>query len=357
MKLYKLSFLLFLLPIVIWASDDKKHEKSKTISKSYSVNKNVTVYLKNKYGNLNVTTWNENRVEIDVKITVKGNKLSNVQDKLNAITVDFESSPNLIEARTRIEKTKSNWSWFGNNNNLNYKVNYTVKMPVTGNADFHNKYGDISLDELEGKSTIDCDYGHIEIGDLHNKTNFIELDYCSNSNINYMKSGNINADYSKISVDKANKLKVNADYTSVKIDEVKNINFNADYGSVVINKADNVTGNSDYSGMRIGTLTKNLTISTDYGGLRVKNLAKGFEKVTIDGSYAGIKIATPSNNNFEFVMDLSYASFRYPKDLVDMRKSIKKTSKKHYEGSFGNGGSSIINVKSNYGSISLKTNE
>lgn len=357
MKLFKLSFLLLLFPAIIIASNGKKHEKSKVINKSYSVNQNATVYLKNKYGNISVTTWDKNRVEIEVRITVKGNNLSSVKNKLNAIKVDFEATKNLVEARTRIESTKSRWSWFGSNNNINFKINYTVKMPLTNNADFHNKYGNIALDELKGKSTIDCDYGNIEIGSLHSMNNFIELDYSGDSDINYIKSGNINANYSKISIEKSEKIDINADYTSVKINTVNDINFNTDYGSITINKADIILGNSDYAGMKIGTITQRLNINTDYGGLRIKNIAKGFENISIKSSYAGIKLGTPSNNNFNFIIDLGYASFRYPSDKVTMQKSIKKTSKKHYEGSFGNNGTSTVKIKSNYGGVSIKTND
>lgn len=356
MKLYKLLFLFLLIPTIIVAND-KKHEKSKTISKTFTVDKNATLYINNKYGNVNVTTWNENRIEINVKITVKGDDLSNVENKLNDIDVQFEAISSLVEARTIIEKSKSSWSWWGKNN-TNYKINYLVKMPITNNADLHNKYGNIELDKLEGKSNIDCDYGKIQIDQLLNDSNNINIDYCGTSEINYIKSGNINADYSKLTVNKANVLKVNADYTSVKIESVNDVDFNSDYGSISVGEISNITGNSDYASIKIGTLKKNLKINTDYGGIRVQNIAKGFENITIDGSYAGIKLGTSSDNIFNFSIDLGYAGFGYPEEHVELQKSIKNTTKKHYEGTFGKGNSnSTINIKSKYGGVSLKLND
>ncbi len=356
MKLYKLLFLFILIPGIIIAND-KKHEKSKTINKTFNVNKNATLYINNKYGNVNVTTWNENRIVIDVKITVKGDDLSAVERKLKDIDVRFEATSSLVEARTIIEDTKSSWSWWGNNN-TNYKINYFVKMPVTNNADLNNKYGNIELDKLEGKSNISCGYGKIQIDQLLNDFNNINIDYCSSSEINFIKSGNLNADYSKINVNKSNILRVNSDYSTVRIGTAGDVTFNSDYGSISADDVSSITGNSDYASIKIGTLKKTLKIDTDYGSVRVQDILKGFDSITIDGSYAGIKLGTNSDNNFNFTVDLGYAGFGYPENQVEVFKSIQKSSKKYYEGTFGKGKTnSTITIKSRYGGVSLKLND
>lgn len=355
MKSYKLIFLFILLPIIMLAND-KKHEKSKTISKDFIVNKNATLYINNKYGNINVVTWDENRIEIEVKITVKGNDLSSVDKKINSINVLFEASKDLVEARTKIETIKSNWLW-GNNDNINYKINYFIKMPITNNADLNNKYGAIELDKLKGKANLNCDYGNINVDQLLNDSNTINLDYCGSSEINFIKSGSINIDYSKLKIDKSETLNVNADYSTVKIGNTENLNFNSDYGSISVNGVKNISGSSDYAGISIGTLRKKLKINTEFGGIKVENIMKGFEEIIIDGSYAGIKLGTSNDNNFNFTIDLDYAGFNYPERKVELYKSIKKHTSKYYEGVYGNDNSkSTIIIKSKYGGVSLKVN-
>ena len=84
--IYKITLLLILFPLITSATiDEKKHEKKKTIKKEYTVNTDAKVSINNKYGNLNITTWDKNRVEIEVIITVKGDDLESVEDKLDAI--------------------------------------------------------------------------------------------------------------------------------------------------------------------------------------------------------------------------------------------------------------------------------
>jgi len=108
MRYHNIFLLLLSFTLFSFKTDFKKHEKNKTIHKEYSVSENTTVYINNKYGNIYVTTWDENKVDVTVKITVKGSDLEKVNDKLNAIDIKFENSNSLVEARTYIEKIKSN---------------------------------------------------------------------------------------------------------------------------------------------------------------------------------------------------------------------------------------------------------
>lgn len=357
MNLHKILLLICCF-IFLSFTTNKKHEKTKTIHRNYDVNKNATVYVNNKYGNVSITTWDKNKVEITVKITVKGNDYGKVDEKLDAITINFENSKDLIEARTQIENSSSNWSWWGNSSKVNYKINYFIKMPKTNHTDLHNKYGEISINELDGKTNIKCDYGNIQIDNLSNESNTIELNYCGNSEIGYIKSGNIQADYSKLTINKSESLKSNTDYTSLNIGKVDDLSFSCDYGDITVKEVINISGNSDYASMKFGTVYKNLKVNNKYGGIRINNLADNFENFVIDSRYASIKMGTSSTNSFNFNINLSYSNFKYPEEHVELSKSIKKTTKKHYEGLFGKDNlNSTINIKSEYGEVIMKLND
>lgn len=356
--IYKITLLFLLFPLITSANiDEKKHEKNKRIKKEFSVNKDAKVSINNRYGNLNITTWDKNSVEIEVTITVKGDDLERVENMLDNIDVNFESSTNFVSAKTTLEKERKSWSFWKKSKNLSYKINYIVKMPKTNNADLDNDYGNIYLDDLSGQANINCDYGKISVGELSAENNNINLDYCSLSNISFMKSGNINVDYSKITIEESENIKVNTDYSTLKFEKAGNINFNADYGSITINEATNIFGNSDYTSMRFGTIKKSLKIKTDYGGISIKNLLKGFENVDIEGEYAGISIGLEKGAAFDFELDLQYAGFKGDKDKMEFYKKITKSTKKYYSGKYGNGNSnSRIKIRSQYGGVSIKEN-
>ena len=293
----------------------------------------------------------------DIKITVKGNDLDDVEDRLEKIKVEFENSSSLVTARTMIGNNSNSWKFWKKSKNISYKIDYTVKMPVTNNAKLNNDYGGISLDELEGTADISCDYGKVTIGDLKGNNSSISLDYCSSSTIDSMKDGDVSIDYSKLTIDSATDLDLSTDYSTARIKKANDISFSADYGGVEIEEAATVNGSGDYTGLKFGTITKKLKISSDYGSIRVKNLANGFESVYINSEYAGVKIGIEPGTNFKFYIDLQYAGFKRSKDNVEMYKSIVKNSKKYYEGVYGKGNpDATVTIKSEYGSVTFQEN-
>ena len=353
---YNIAIALFLIPLMSFGNDTTptKQRKSKTIKKEYSVHSDATVDIDNKYGDINITTWAKNRVEITVVITVKGNNEDAVERRLSGIDVEFYATSDKVSAKTIIEKNRTSWSFWGNNKSSSYQINYFIKMPITNNVVLDNDYGSIVLNELNGSADINCDYGKITIGELNNTDNSINLDYCSRSTINFIKEGIIDVDYSKLTVDKTATVKVDSDYSTLHVGNANSITFNSDYGSITIDDAANITGNTDYVSVRLGTVSKNLNLKADYGSSRIEELVEGFESIDITGKYASIKIGTSTHNSFDFVVDLSYAGFKYSKNQVDLRKDIQKSSKKHFEGSYGKEtSSSKLTIKSQYGSVSL----
>ncbi len=104
---------------------------------------------------------------------------------------------------------------------MNYQINYKVKVPVTNSVDLSNDYGTITLNEIKGKAEINCDYGKILIGVYHTENNNINIDYTSNSEIEFMNGGTINADYSKFRIEKAKSVELNADYTKSELKTLK----------------------------------------------------------------------------------------------------------------------------------------
>ena len=126
---YNILFLLTLLPAMVVANNGKlkgKYTKEKKIHKEYTVNANAGFQLDNSFGNVTISTWNENRTVIDVVITTNGNNEAKVTERLNDITVAFTANGSKVSATTEFDK-KSNWkSWWGKGkNNVSAEVNYT----------------------------------------------------------------------------------------------------------------------------------------------------------------------------------------------------------------------------------------
>jgi hypothetical protein len=357
--LFKCIAIAMAFPMALMATNPKldgRYTKEKTLKKEFSVNRDAELSVDNSFGNIDIVTWNENRIVIEVMIKTNGDNEEKVQKKLDNIDVEFSSSASNVIARTLFKSKKnSSWSFWGNDqNNVKMEINYTIKMPITNSVDLSNDYGSINLNKLEGVAKISCDYGQINIGQLMADNNSLNFDYTKNSTIGYMKSGKINADYSSFTIDKIDNLDLNADYTHSEIDEVKSIIYNNDYGKIEINKVDKLMGRGDYIPLHVKTLTGSLNVNTDYGGVTVDRMASSAKEVTINSDYAGIQLGYDSDYSFSFKINLNYASLSGEDDL-EMLNTSKDNSSKSYIGYHGSKNSgNTITINSDYGGVKLQ---
>jgi hypothetical protein len=347
-----------MLPLFISANtvEVDKYEKTKTIKKEFTVNSNATLKINNSYGNIDVITWDENKIVFEITITTSGNDQDKIEKKLNEIDVEFLASKDLVSAETMFGKksSKSWWNW--GNSNVNMKINYVVKMPISGKVNLNNDYGNINLDKLEGKAEINCDYGKITTKELMADGNIFNFDYTKGSYFEYIKSGKINADYSDFMISKTKNIDINADYTNSKVETAEDVNYNCDYGSMKIEKANNIVGNGDYLTTVIGDVYKNINLKADYGSIKINRMTENAGSANIKSDYTGIKIGYAPNYNFNFTINLDYGSFR-DSDNLTITKEVKDSKDKFYQGYYGSASTTnTITIDSDYGSVSLFKN-
>lgn len=356
-NMYKVLAILCLLPFAVFANkNDGKYTKNKVLKKEYSVTKDANLQVTNKYGNIDIVTWNENTISIVVSITTSGDNEDKVKEKLDAITVEFSGNSTEVKAKTFIEKTSNSWSFWGKNNSVNMEINYLIKMPASNHVALNNNYGNISIDNLNGTSKINCAYGKLNIGELRNTNNSISIDYSNNSRIQYMKDGNINADYSTLHIEKTGRVKLNADYSHMSFGMLVDLDFNCDYGDLKIENAGNVHGNSDYMHTTIGKLNGSAFFDVDYGSIKIKDLMKHFKTVQIQSSYTHINLGIHPENAFTINTSLNYGNLKGISKF-HFNKEIIKNSSKYYEGYYNQPASnSTISIKSSYGSITFTNN-
>jgi len=348
------------LPLTLQANNGKmkgKYTKEKTIKKEYNVNSDALLKVNNSYGNLNIISWNEDRVLIEVHIKTNGNNEDRVQRKLDNISVDFDADSDMVSAKTIFNDNKGSWGWnWGRNNNVNMQINYTIKLPVKNSVHLDNDYGNIILDRVDGHAKINCDYGRLEIGELRGRNNQLNFDYTSRSSIGYINSGDIRADYSGFTIDRAGDLVINADYTDSSVAQMENLQYNCDYGKIDVGEANNVQGTGDYINVKLGTIHGNVNISADYGSLKIDHMHDDAGNIQIKTDYTGIKIGYSPQYYFDFEIDTEYAGVNGMSDF-EINISKEKSNSRYYKGYYGQQDSgNRVSISSDYGGISFSKN-
>ncbi|APG59393.1 hypothetical protein [Christiangramia salexigens] len=331
---------------------EARHTREKKIKKQFEVASNSNLEIDNSYGNIDITTWEENRVIIEVIIKTSGNDEDRVQDKLDEINVEFNQSGTGVMAKTHFRKENRSW-WkelLTGFDNVNMEVNYIIRAPVGNNLKLNNDYGGIYIDKTTGNTRINCDYGKIDIGELRGKTNILDFDYTKNSRIGYVTNIDINADYSGFEILEAETVKINADYTESRVKKASKLEFNCDYGSMEIDKVRSVKGDGDYLSTKINRVFNSLDINLDYGSLSIEKIIKGTKNVNIETDYAGVKIGYDNEMSFDFEVKTSYGNINGLEDLnVKIRNN--RSSGDEVAGSYGSGSGARFKISTSYGNV------
>lgn len=346
--------LALLIPTLLVANPTKgKYEKERVIKKKFNVSASALLKVDNAYGNLHLTTWKENRVEMEIIIRAEGNDQDKVIEKMEGVEIDFTASGSMVSAKTIFNNKRSGWSWNWGSSNVNLSVHYNIRMPESNSVDLENDYGNILIDKLDGHAKIECDYGRIEIGSLNGKNNQIKFDYTSKSTIGYIRSGTIHADYSGMTIEKAGDLDIQSDYSSISVNQMNNLNYDSDYGSLEIGAAQNVNGVGDYISTKLGVLHGNIFIEADYGSVKIEEMAANAGNLTIISDYTGVKIGYNAGYSFQFEIETKYAGVN-GKDSFEMLVSKEKASERYFKGYYGNPSTSNrMNIISKYGGVSF----
>ena len=359
-KIIKTLLIALIFPAFMWANTHEKYEKNpfryekeRVVKKNFKVNADALMKIDNAYGNVSISSWNENRIEMVITIKAEGSDEDRVIEKIEGVDIDFMSSSSMVSAKTIFNNKRSGWSWNWGNNNVNLSVHYSIKMPISNSVDLENDYGSIIIDQINGDAKIHCDYGRLEIGSLNGNKNELNFDYTSKSTIAYVKKAYIEADYSGMTIEKAGDLNINADYSSISINQMDNLSYDADYGSIEVEEANDVNGVGDYFSTKLGILHGNVSIDADYGSVKIAEMAADAGSLNISSDYTGIKIGYHADYHFTFEIETKYAGVSGT-DAFEMSVTKEKSSERYYKGYYKNPNSkNHIQILSKYGGLSF----
>ncbi len=349
---------LLLVPALLWAKPGTrfwgKEPYTKTIQKEFAIPENGTTYLSNKYGKVDVKTWDKNRVKITVNIVVKAYSSSAADEVFDRIQIQFSNGENYAKAVTVIESAnRSWWSWFDTNRS-DYAINYEVFLPETNQLDVTHRYGDLYAASMIGKVRLDVKYVNFKaegLGDYSSLT----MGY-GNGSIGQAKNLSAAVSYSKLAVEEAHNVDLTTRYTEIQLDKAKDVRTDSRYDTYVLGQVQELSNTGSYDNYRVGSAVS-LSANTSYSHFKVEKVSQalnltvkytdadvklgpGFRSATCNGSYSGFKIGVPASASYQIDGYAAYAGLQYP-DQLDVEYELQKNNERTIRGKAGQGGPKI----------------
>lgn len=363
MKLLKLKHATILVLAVCFSVNLQaaQDEYSKDKHKEYDVNEKTLLVLSNKYGNVNVTNWQEDRVSIDVKITVDHKKEDKARELLEDINVDINKQDNTIGATTEFARNfnRSGGLFNFGDNSKEFTINYEVKIPRYLNLELENKYGDVFINEITGRADISVKYGNLKankiLRDNSKPLSQVNLAYSNGSigEVNWLKL-KLKYTPNNCNIEKATALIAVSKYSKLNVEQTSSLVSESKYDNYRLGNLTNFVSEAKYTDFRIDRVSKKINLSSQYGDFRVNKVPMEFEKIEIDNKYGSVNIGIDENASYQLKGEANYANIDFP-DSGNVSR-IEKNTETKVSGRVGKDENtkSEVNIMTKYGNVDLK---
>jgi len=244
--------------------DPIKHTQEKTINKRYTVGSKTSLTISNYYGNVDISVWEKNIIEVEVHILVSDVSKEAVEHRINNIDITMFQKEELVGLYTlaNILKAKEH-----------IEINFKIRVPENCHIDAAVTYGDFLIGDTNADVDAYVAYGSMRTGKLMGEKSTLRFSYAKKSQIAFVNTAMINSHYSDFNIQEANSLFITEMKSSNgEIEKVKNIEFTGKYGSLDIGLINGVlVANTEYLTLNVNKCeAKKLTVKSRYGTIAIK---------------------------------------------------------------------------------------
>lgn len=363
----------FLLCVVVLGQPNSgrangpEQEFSKKINREFGTTANGMTAIYNKYGKVNVNTWTNTSVKIDITIIVNAGDQRDADRVFDRIKVNFISTAGYVKAETVVDMEGKNW-WPGNSCQ-DFKINYDVWIPIGNQLDLKNKYGNAYVANLNGKLTAEIRYGDLRTevlsGDADLSIGYGKAAMAKVRNLSgYVSYGGLtltdatdiqlDSKYSEFRVEHAGAVRVTSKYDDFSLGDIRDLRIQTKYANLRVRNAGAAFVTAQYTDVRIENVSGTVDADMTYGSLQVKALARTFSEAKIVGKYTDVHMNVETGAAFRFDAEGLHTDLHTPSGAT-IRRRDDQGSRSTVEGFVGDANAPrLVTARLSYGDFVLK---
>ncbi|SEM11330.1 hypothetical protein SAMN04487910_4139 [Aquimarina amphilecti] len=305
---------------------------SKSIQKIYDFSNAGELQLENKYGNIIINGWDQNKAKVTIDITVSKKDKDDAKDLLGRIQPILNTSDDFLSIFLNIEeKSDSFFSKVFNRVNPfdfdkgNIQIDYHIYLPVNAEIQLTNKFGDIIINDWNGKLKTNLQHGDMWINNEIMNAN-IELKFgkLHTKSITY---GKIELKNSEFDHETSKNLRVISSGSTITIKQVDNLEIYSSKDKVSIETIDEIKGELEFTNIIIEKLKNTINLTMDVADFRVEKILKQNADININQKSSEVNINI-SELNFDFSASLEQGLLRIPKTFKNIKNKVLDSKKR-----------------------------
>jgi hypothetical protein len=336
--------------------------ETRTFMKSFPAGKESELEVNNKYGTIEITTWDKDSAYIRAEIKASAPNQSKLGKMFDEISVKITGAGNLLLAQTVFNQSIN--ALFENfkgmtNKVINYdsqvEINYYIKVPAYLNLRIENRYGDVFSEKNSGDFDLTLSNGSFK-ADIPGRKSSLKLSFCD-AKISTFSTGSIEASFSDITINEAEKISLKSISSKYRINKAGEIKIESRRDNFFIDQTDQLEGNSYFTDFDIRSLNKIINLISRYGNLNIDNIGTKFESTNINSGFSDISIRFDPETSYKFDIRTLNTFLALPSKNVKSEVRALNEDKKEFitTGITGQDpGNRILKIDANRGKIYIK---
>ena len=324
--------------------------------------KNARLEIKNKYGDIHLTSWNKDSVNIMAEIEAFAPNHSKLENMLDGVEINITGSGSVVRAETEFgrEITEFLESLKGLTEKIieyesRVQINYYINIPDYVDINIENQFGDISMENNTGVISVDLANGDFKANSLNRISEF-SFDF-GDAEIGSVKSGKINTSFSRFMISESGDLSINSTSGRFELGKTEKINIESRRDKFFIGNIAVMNGISYFTDYHIENLSGNTDLTLKYGSFNTESIGARFEDINLTSAYCDITLGFDPSASCEFEIRYTNAFVVIPDKNIKSEKETLNEDKKEYliTGTLGNNpGSRKVEIDAIRGNIYLK---
>lgn len=292
--------------------------QTRDFTKRYKIQPETRIEITNKYGRIELNTWEKDSVVVKVKMQITQKNASKLEKSLDAFDLDVTNSPYFLVVKTQVDKNKSQLEAelqkFKETmllTNGSVSIDMSVWLPNNRELRLENKFGDIVMGDYTGETQIALSNGKLRMGEM-TKNATINLNF-ADATIENLPNGRILANYSEIQVKNAGTLRFESKSSTIEIMNSQSLNIDSRRDKFRIRLANKVDATGNFTQFRIAELKEKANFRMSFGSLELEKVLSTFSSIFVDSRSADLNLYFSPESKFNFQItetktDLSLAA-------------------------------------------------
>ena len=338
---YSLFLLCLNITCVTFAQIVNKREKLAC----YAVSRGTVLEVENKYGNIHLSNWDKDSVDIKMQMVVTAKNKDKLQKTLNDIHFDFRKSNGFITLKTTVDI-----GTFGQlteelfKSNEDVEVNYYIKAPDYLSIKLENKFGNIYLEKVTGKADITLSHGDLKAKEIQGR---LKLNFSfGDADINSLTTAYLDLSYAEVNIKEVSFVDIKSKSSDILIRKADKAVLDSRRGDIEFTEVGILSGKTTFADVEIGILKTELNLEMQYGDILIEKPSRNFSLINLNLKFSDVDLYFSNDVAFDFDMSHRKVDFSYSKNKAALEtKSIDNSSKKDFFNTYGKFGG-VITSKS-----------